>query len=460
MMICALATIFIFFFLTTLSQNRLVSTVTVGPPSNANTYCTVAHAVWQATQREACNSTLRCCTTENLQAWAAVSWCSSGPRITPITAPAFGQYAVSGLQVDDVQLQMSPAQTGFLNYLNRQDEQVRQKQMAFFTFQVAGGHVGVPLLVLVSILFRKVHRDPAFFNFCLTWIVSSIVFCVILYHGTEGHTFNAPYGGTIYSPSVQFTRRCHIQASLIPGVQAMTACSTAALVIQLWLRLRTAIYGVTFSPVQPRLITVALIVAPWILFISFSIPANYVTNIRSGGPTITNIFYCTVQLSLRSASFLRAEYGIVLVFILMTLVWDVLLVKTMYLHWSAYQSKSAVSLSILLRVAAFSLFRVVIAVAYATVLFSPQMPLIAARGIVVNLVVPVWVDLSQAALPLVTFLVLGTTKETLATLTFWCTISKSRQTASSEGDNRTYPLTDLQDTHSDVHDNADRMVHQ
>ena len=40
----------------------------------------------------------------------------------------------------------------------------------------------------------------------------------------------------------------------------------------------------------------------------------------------------------------------------------VLLVKTMYLHWSTYRSKSAVSLSILLRVAAFSLFRVVVAV--------------------------------------------------------------------------------------------------
>ncbi|KAF8460968.1 hypothetical protein JB92DRAFT_2883839 [Gautieria morchelliformis] len=196
-----------------------------------------------------------------------------------------------GFQVDDVQLQLSLAQTDFLNDLYRRDEQVRQKQTVFFTFQIAGGHIGLPLLALVSILSRKVHRDPVFFNFCLTWVVSSVVFCVLLYQGTQGHTFNAPYGGTIYSRGVLFTRRCFIQACLIPGVQAMTTCSTAALVIQLWLRLRTAIYGVTISP---------LIMSPWLLFISLSIPASYVTNIRIGGPSITNIFYCTVQLNSRS----------------------------------------------------------------------------------------------------------------------------------------------------------------
>ncbi|KAF8478218.1 hypothetical protein JB92DRAFT_3048575 [Gautieria morchelliformis] len=468
MMISALATIFVFFSVvdsTTLSQNRVVSTVTVGPPSN----CTVVEAVWEATQSEACNSTLRCCTTEYLQALAAVLWCNSDTGIAPITGPAFVQYSVSeqatncrsrGHQVDDVRLQLSPAQTDFLNYMYRRDEQVRQKQTAFFAFQVAGGHVGLPLLVLVSILFRKAHRDPAFFNFCLTWFVSSVVFCVLLYQGTEGHTFDVPYGDLL----VSFSRRCFIQASLIPGVQAMTSCSTVALIIQLWLRLRTAIYGVTISPIQSRLITTALIMAPWILLISFSVAASYVTTIRVAGSSISNIFYCTVQLNSRSASFLRAEYGIVIVFILMTLVWDVLLVKTMYLHWSAYRSKSAVSLSILVRVAAFSLFRVVVAIAYATVLFSTQIDagviIVSTGETLVNLVVPVWVDLSQAALPLVAFLVLGTTKETLATLMFWRTISKSRQAASSEGDNRTYPLTDLQDTHPDVHDNADRTVHQ
>jgi hypothetical protein len=175
--------------------------------------------------------------------------------------------------------------------LERFEAEVRQKQTVFFALQIAGGHIGLPLLALVS-LSRKVHRDPAFFNFCLTWVVSSVVFCVLyviqfffelltdlafsLYRGTEGHTFNAPYGGTIYGPSVQFSRRCFVQASLIAGVQAMTSCSTAALVIQvgndayhspiadmsyvpkLWLKLRTAIYGVTLSPVQPRLITFAV----------------------------------------------------------------------------------------------------------------------------------------------------------------------------------------------------------
>jgi hypothetical protein len=96
-------------------------------------------------------------------------------------------------------------------------------------------------------------------------------FAFSLYRGIEGHTFDAPYGG-----SVRFSHRCFVQACLITGVQAMTSCSTAALVIQvgndafhspiadmscvpkLWLRLRTAIYGVTVSPVQSRLIAIAV----------------------------------------------------------------------------------------------------------------------------------------------------------------------------------------------------------
>ncbi|KAF8460969.1 hypothetical protein JB92DRAFT_3073311 [Gautieria morchelliformis] len=162
-----------------------------------------------------------------------------------------------------------------------------------------------------------------------------------------------------------------------------------------------------------------------------------------------------------------------------SLPFKVLLVKTMYLHWSAYRfsrTKSAIPLSILLRVAAFSLFRVVVAIAYATVLFSTTVSIGFLTDLStgrktrdtrhVNLFVPVWVDLSQAARirpHAMVFMLLAfilSSQETLATLTFWRTISKSRQTASSEGDNRTYPLTDLQDTHLDVRANADRTAHQ
>ncbi|KAF8496622.1 hypothetical protein JB92DRAFT_2834564 [Gautieria morchelliformis] len=521
-MICALITIFVFFFLWLT--------------------CIVARAMWQAPQGGRCS-------TEYLQTWAAASWCNFGIYITPITAPAYGQYAVSertiycrsrGLQVDDVLLQLSPAQTDFLNYLNRRDE-------------------------------------PSY--------------SVLLYHGTEGHTFNTPYGGSIYSngndsqiysffllcgsspmmeeivlinlesnQKVDITKpmevtkflkswvnvlidkanaewderneasvtatekelsdapssptqggydRCtrdaqsctfrtrvrgeNSESSRCPSVPSKKAAARggkvvtdepelsiddpdmpvreklekireatlvmeylAAQELQLlgengmsnaiqtfvdkddihsifrslrvqlesgsWMmlmlsywysRLHTSIYGVTISPVQSRLITIALIMAPWIMLISFSTATSYATDIKSVGvaigPASQNILlYCSIKLEKCAVFF----------------------------HYSAY----------------------------GTVLFSTQIYVGATQtstGIrvkLVNLLVPVWVDLSQAALPLVAFLVLGTTKETLATLAFWRTISKSRQTAPSGGDNRTYPLTDLQDTNPDVHDNPERTL--
>jgi len=110
--------------------------------------------------------------------------------------------------------------------------------------------------------------------------------------------------------------------------------------------------------------------------------------------------------------------------LIITAVFDALIIVILYRHWWAFrhiQAKSAVSLSILIRVMVFSIYRVVVAVAYGTVLDRPPQTLQAGSGdaLSVSFTVPVWVDMLQAAIPLVGFLVLGVNGDMIASLMFW-----------------------------------------
>jgi len=54
--------------------------------------------------------------------------------------------------------------------------ELRSQQKAFLALQIAGGHVGLPIVLIFAVFSRKVRRDPTFLNFCITWIFSSVVF--------------------------------------------------------------------------------------------------------------------------------------------------------------------------------------------------------------------------------------------------------------------------------------------
>ena len=56
--------------------------------------------------------------------------------------------------------------------------ELRKEQAIFFALQIVGGHVGLPILLISSILLRKPRPDLTFINFCFTWVFSSIVFSI------------------------------------------------------------------------------------------------------------------------------------------------------------------------------------------------------------------------------------------------------------------------------------------
>lgn len=119
---------------------------------------------------------------------------------------------------------------------------LKKNQMVFLALHIAGGHIGLVIVLCFAIFSHKVHRDSTFLNFCITWIFSSVVYSILyvygyfiqcgdikylirLYRGTEGNTI-------VTSVEHVSPGTCLAQAALVNGAQVMTACSTMALVVQ------------------------------------------------------------------------------------------------------------------------------------------------------------------------------------------------------------------------------------
>ncbi|KAF8500694.1 hypothetical protein JB92DRAFT_890546 [Gautieria morchelliformis] len=337
-----------------------------------------------------------------------------------------------GIKVD-FQLYLKPAAAAIIQKYRRDSASLQRSQTVFLALQIAGGHIGMVALLVFAVFSRKVDRDPTFLNFCLTWIFSSIVFSILLYRGTDGNT-------VVNSLGIVPSSICVLQAALTQGVQVMTAGSTLALVVQLWLSLRASIRGDSIKDIkQARWMTYALLLMPYILFMVFTLPSivpgmgTVVVNGSLAQRSIPTNFYCAMILL---NPLIRAVSGTTLALLIIAMVFDVLIIRMLYRHWKVFrhsspgwQTNGVVPLSILLRVILFSVvFALPAHSAHgASTLVSPWGPAagegassIELGGLTfVDFGVPIWVDILQAATPLVGFLVLGVNRDTISFFMFW-----------------------------------------
>ena len=56
--------------------------------------------------------------------------------------------------------------------------QIGQLKPLFVTLQVIGGQVGLPLFIGTMLFSKKVKRHLMLVNFCGSWIIYSIVYCL------------------------------------------------------------------------------------------------------------------------------------------------------------------------------------------------------------------------------------------------------------------------------------------
>ena len=168
----------------------------------------------------------------------------------------------------------------FLHWMPICSPELRQEQDIFFAFQIVGGHIGLPILIIASVVLRKPRPDLTFLNLCFTWVFSSIVFSIGLVrlrrripgpYPTHNILFTdyarlyrkgsatMKFNGTL--PYIHSDQECLSQAALTTGAQVMTDTAMCALIIQvavhrlpsryltkdiiiqLWLDFRATIHG-------------------------------------------------------------------------------------------------------------------------------------------------------------------------------------------------------------------------
>ncbi|KAI0046452.1 hypothetical protein FA95DRAFT_1606889 [Auriscalpium vulgare] len=158
----------------------------------------------------------------------------------------------------------------------------------WFFCHISAGHVLLPLLV-ATFLFSKAKRDITLVNICITFIITGISACLLLYAGQ----YTGPEPNQIL---------CIIQAGLTESCPPMWATALLAFVIYMRNSAST-ITGTRPFSVYSKL---AMIIAPYIVFVLF-----LTANILSGAqhPDLvtrsTRFLYCDINsnaLSIAAAS--------------------------------------------------------------------------------------------------------------------------------------------------------------
>ena len=108
---------------------------------------------------------------------------------------------------------------------------------AFVTLLALGGQVGLPILVLTCLRFKRLNRHSTFVNCCVASIIYSLAFCILLsrfpvytplrHSDIRSHPsnsiFNRIYTGQ-YRRAVPNHALCVAQASMIMAALPMYVC--------------------------------------------------------------------------------------------------------------------------------------------------------------------------------------------------------------------------------------------
>ncbi|KAH8110665.1 hypothetical protein DFH11DRAFT_1513998 [Phellopilus nigrolimitatus] len=160
----------------------------------------------------------------------------------------------------------------------------------WMALHIVGGQVALPLAVLTFIFaprFASAGRPRylTLINFCVTWIVYSVVHCILLYSGQANQNLEAP------------TKLCLAQASLIHGAPPMAAVAGLEMVVQLWC-VQKRIYRTDVPYIRnlpERLTNSLILVLPYIVFVVFSLLTLGHGLSDENAILSLNHIYCTTQ---------------------------------------------------------------------------------------------------------------------------------------------------------------------
>ncbi|KAF7359112.1 hypothetical protein MSAN_01252700 [Mycena sanguinolenta] len=214
----------------------------------------------------------------------------------------------------------------------------------FMFLQIFGGHFGIPLLLLTSILSKKVQRHPMLINFCVTWIIYTTAFTLVLYAGKQVGP----------EPPIEL---CVMQAAFIYGAPVMASMAGLALVLHLWFSLQST-KGV-LSRAAGGWRFMLLLGSPYILFLIFSVAMVVVGAMNEDTVSRSRyLFYCTINLGV--VNVVPGTSGVIM---LVIIVFEVLTGMELYRSQKAFKDIGHVQhdgppLHLFVRVGIFSVYSV------------------------------------------------------------------------------------------------------
>ncbi|KAH7908006.1 hypothetical protein BJ138DRAFT_1182048 [Hygrophoropsis aurantiaca] len=179
---------------------------------------------------------------------------------------------------------------------------LRHLSTTYLFLLVSGGQIGLPIIVFTVLYSRKLAWHPTLVNFCITWIIYSVVYCLYLYSGADSD-----------NPHWQI---CLAQASMTHGAPPMAAVGGLSVVIHTWATIQQFDRCVLDRIPRPWS-AIMIIVPPYLTFLAFSIGAGVLGFRNPQLLTAANGLYCTINHKIiyeAVPSFCTAVMSIVLCF--------------------------------------------------------------------------------------------------------------------------------------------------
>ncbi|KAJ7604249.1 hypothetical protein FB45DRAFT_957578 [Roridomyces roridus] len=260
---------------------------------------------------------------------------------------------------------------------------------AFYGLQLAGLSGAFLLLLTASIWRKATRRHASWYNFMICWIIScsSYIFLIGLPLGKE--------------PDQAL---CAVQAALIYAVPPLTAGATIALVIHVYMTLRSLLVDIPHR----QLWTAALVIGPyipaWILFLVF-------LNKGLSDPSLVRRMddgtYCSMSMNTQVPA--RASSAVVSTIMILCLGVEAIIFRNLRRVWAIFKQDSdeRASVSMVVRVLAFTSIGMLSIILSMIFMILPD-----STNEIFNIVI--------AIVPVSSILIFGTQKDILAAWTSTC----------------------------------------
>ncbi|GBE77733.1 hypothetical protein SCP_0106150 [Sparassis crispa] len=270
---------------------------------------------------------------------------------------------------------------------------LRSLTPVYLALHIVGGHMALPILVFIYLVSKKVraHRHPTVVNFCVTWIIYSVTYCLLA------------YGGNNYD-EIPPERLCIVQAAMIYGAPSMAVVAGLILVLYLWDTFHGHWKFLNVSKIPYSVQLIMIISPPYIVFFSFFASAAYLGITQPEKVSAENGLYCT----LRTGDF-RPYVGPVFCGTVMMIIMVFQLTILVRYCIGLRRMKHLFPLADVKRPSLSPWIRAIIFMFYSWVTFGACMSFLMDYP-------TAFPYISQAALPLVAFLVFGTHKDVFLVL--------------------------------------------